>query len=216
MLSSFCRGPLMAVAYRRRHSSASVLLLGVVMLYGCGPNATTSLKPNNSAPENRAVVNKVNRLDPQNEKEIASLFEVSDSAKTAAHGSLLSFRDVADSSGAKFQRFNDAVPDRYFLPEVMGGGVAWLDFDGDGLIDLYATNGCPLWNRQEQQSPYSNQLFRNRRDGWFSPAEGNSGTDDTRYGQGCAVADCNADGFPDLFVANYGRNTLLVLSLIHI
>lgn len=200
----------MVVAYRHRHYAGNVLLLGVVMLSGCGSNATTLTKPDNPAPKNRAVVNKTNGSDSQNDKEIASLLEVSDSFKTAAHGSLLSFQDVADSSGARFQRFNDAVPDRYFLPEVMGGGVAWLDFDGDGLIDLYATNGCPLWDRDELQSPHANQLFRNRRDGKFSPVEDNSGTGDTRYGQGCAVADFNADGFPDLFVANYGRNTLLV------
>ena len=199
----------MVVAYRHRHYAGNVLLLGVVMLSGCGRNAA-SPKPENTAPKNRAAVNKVNRPDPQKEKELASLLEVNDSAETDAHGSPLYFHDVADSSGALFQRFNDTVPDRYFLPEVMGGGVAWLDFDGDGLIDLYATNGCPLWDRDEQQSPHSNQLFRNRGDGQFSPVAVNSRTGDTRYGQGCAVADFNADGFPDLFVTNYGRNTLFV------
>ena len=207
---SILPGPLMVVAYNHRHYAGNVVLLGVVMLSGCGSNATTSLDPDNSPTKSEAIANKVDHPDPLKEKEIASLFEVSDSAKTAGHGNLLSFHNVANSSGAQFQRFNDAVPDRYFLPEVMGGGVAWFDFDGDGLMDLYATNGCRLWDREPHQSPHSNRLFRNRRGVQFSPVEGNSGTGDTRYGQGCAAEDFNADGFPDLFVTNYGRNTLLV------
>ncbi|MBM83916.1 MAG: hypothetical protein CMJ78_25450, partial [Planctomycetaceae bacterium] len=47
------------------------------------------------------------------------------------------FRDVGERRGISFRFHNDAIQDRFFLPEVMGGGVAWIDYDGDGLLDLY-------------------------------------------------------------------------------
>lgn len=145
-------------------------------------------------------------VDPDDDRisELLELSEPNDSLSVRTH---LTFRDIATGAGLEFQRFNDAVPGRYFLPEVMGGGVAWIDIDHDGLFDLYATNGSPLW--AADKTGYSNQLFRQRNDR-FDAVTMMSGTEDPGYGQGCAVGDCNADGFPDLYITNYGRNTLLI------
>ena len=122
------------------------------------------------------------------------------------------FANVAAESGVDFIFFNDQVPDRYFLPEVMGGGVAWLDFDGDGRLDLYLANGCPLKTQVPQPVRPSdervNHLYRNLGSGRFREIGRAADVADTRYGQGCAVGDYDADGFPDLYVANFGRNVL--------
>ncbi|MEZ6061903.1 MAG: CRTAC1 family protein [Planctomycetaceae bacterium] len=119
------------------------------------------------------------------------------------------FRDTASEVGIGFQRFNDTIPERYFLPEVMGGGVAWFDFDGDLDMDLYATDGCTLWETLPAQTDHVNRMFRSDGSGSFTEIAAESGSADNRFGQGCAVGDFNADGFPDLYLANYGRNTLL-------
>ncbi|MFQ5733773.1 MAG: CRTAC1 family protein [Planctomycetaceae bacterium] len=119
------------------------------------------------------------------------------------------FVDVAKSSGVVFERFSDVVPGRFFLPEIMGGGVGWFDYDGDGRLDLYVVNGCRLDNPDLSQTKYVNRLYRNEGNGSFSDATLSCGALENGYGQGCAVGDFNADGFPDLYVTNFGRNSLL-------
>jgi hypothetical protein len=118
------------------------------------------------------------------------------------------FLDVARQSGIDFTFFNDEVEDRFFLPEVMGGGAAWLDYDLDGRLDLYLVNGGPLESPDPLQSEHINRLFRNGRfrfdDVTIEAAAGHGG-----FGQGCCVGDFDADGFPDLYVCNYGPNLLL-------
>jgi hypothetical protein len=118
------------------------------------------------------------------------------------------FVDVARASGIDFTFFNDAVPDRFFLPEVMGGGAAWIDFDGDGWLDLFVTNGCRIKDPDPQQTEHISRLYRNRGDGRFEDVTQASSAWHNGYGQGCAVGDYDADGFPDLFLANYGPDVL--------
>ncbi|MBM4092969.1 MAG: CRTAC1 family protein [Planctomycetes bacterium] len=117
--------------------------------------------------------------------------------------------DVARDSGIDFSYYSDVVPNRYFVPEIMGGGAAWIDYDLDGWLDLYLTNGCRIERREADDTEHRNQLFRNLGGGRFANVTLPSGTGDTGYGQGVAVGDFDADGFPDLYVANYGPNVLL-------
>ena len=127
------------------------------------------------------------------------------------------FRDVAAPLGVVFDFFSDATPDRFFLPEIMGGGVAWFDFDRDGRMDLYAANGAVLAGAEVPDDiprgpkpalAPTNALWRNLgRE--FEPCATPSGSADLGYGQGVAVADYDADGFDDLFIANFGVNRLL-------
>ena len=91
----------------------------------------------------------------------------------------------------------------------MGGGAGWIDFDLDNRPDLYLVNGSFL-QQESHQSPYRNALFRQSPLGTFTNVPSNNHCDVPRYGQGCAVGDFNADGFPDLFLANYGPDTLLM------
>ncbi|MCA9051460.1 MAG: VCBS repeat-containing protein, partial [Planctomycetaceae bacterium] len=147
-------------------------------------------------------------LTSETEKKWQSLFDTND-GREADSRTLPRFRDVAESPeiGLQFRRFSDIVPGRYFLPEVMGGGIGWIDVDRDGRWDLYAVNGSSLWD-VETAPEYTNRLFRNNGDG-FCDVTSESNTGDLHYGQGCTVGDFNADGFPDLYVTNYGRNSLL-------
>ncbi|MEO2036237.1 MAG: CRTAC1 family protein [Planctomycetaceae bacterium] len=189
----------------------STLVLGVFVVFGCANSEESAPTSDASAStsEDRALTPS-RSSDTSNADELANLLEVGDSGTAESLATSLGFKDVAASSGISFHRFSDAVPDRYFLPEVMGGGVAWFDYDGDGQLDLYATNGSQLWGADPGTTIHRNQLFRNRGHGQFTAETIPSRSGDRRYGQGCAVGDFNADGFPDLYVTNYDRNTLLV------
>lgn len=121
-----------------------------------------------------------------------------------------SFLDVAASLGVEFRYFEDRVPGRFLLPEVMGGGVAWLDLDHDGWQDLYFANGAVLDPKDPQSDSANpgNRVFLSRRGRNFSDVSALTAADDPGYGQGVAAADYDADGFIDLFVSNYGADVL--------
>ncbi|MFO0975887.1 MAG: CRTAC1 family protein [Planctomycetaceae bacterium] len=120
----------------------------------------------------------------------------------------LSFSDVAPTMGIDFRFFEDRVPGRYLLPEVMGGGVGWADFDRDGWLDLYFCNGTVLDPRTGAQPPQGSRVYRSRRGKTFFDASDSSGALNGGYGQGVAPGDFNADGFADVFVSNYGADVL--------
>ncbi len=124
-------------------------------------------------------------------------------------GMLPRFVDVALEVGVEFTFHNDAVPGRYFLPEVMGGGVAWIDVDHDGWLDLFLANGRSL----DPSDPNANQptcrLYRNLHGERFSEITAPSGAGILLFGQGCAVGDYDSDGFADLFVSGFGPDVLL-------
>ncbi len=128
------------------------------------------------------------------------------SAETEFDG--LSFSDVAPTMGIDFRFFEDRVPGRYLLPEVMGGGVGWADFDRDGWLDLYFCNGTVLDPRAGAQPPQGSRVYRSRRGKTFFDASDISGALNGGYGQGVALGDFNADGFADVFVSNYGDDML--------
>lgn len=105
--------------------------------------------------------------------------------------------------------FADALPKRYFLPEIMGGGAGWFDYDGDGRLDLYVRDGCRLEDPDETPPDRTSRLFRNTGQSKFDDVTIPSTSGFRGFGQGCAIGDFDADGFPDLCLTNYGASTLL-------
>ncbi|MBM3213491.1 CRTAC1 family protein [Candidatus Poribacteria bacterium] len=116
------------------------------------------------------------------------------------------FVDATDESGIDFRHF-DGRTGRKYLPETLGSGAAFFDYDGDGWLDLYVVNGADLPGSSTFPPP-TNRLYRNLGDGTFADVTASSGTGDTGYGFGCAVADYDNDGDLDLYVTNLGRNVL--------
>jgi len=94
-----------------------------------------------------------------------------------------------------------------YLPETTGAGCAFFDYDGDGWMDIYLVNSgkCDFY---DPDPPLRNALYKNNRDGTFTDVTVKAGVAAGGYGQGVAVGDYDADGFPDLYVTQYGRSIL--------
>ena len=121
---------------------------------------------------------------------------------TTAHR--IEFANVTAAAGIKFMHFkgNKGIS---INREEFGPGVCVADFDGDGWQDIYFVNGRDLYNRGIS---VSNALYRNNHDGTFTDVTEKAGVPGTGYGLGCVWGDFDNDGFPDLFVTQYGRNVL--------
>ncbi|MEE8585582.1 MAG: CRTAC1 family protein [Acidobacteriota bacterium] len=117
----------------------------------------------------------------------------------------IQFVDVTSESGIDFRHQNFATAAKH-LPETMGSGAAFLDFDRDGWLDVYLVNGAPLSGKRDDAPP--NRLYRNLGNGRFSDVTAKSGLADRSYGMGVAVGDYDNDGWPDLYLTNYGPNRL--------
>jgi len=94
---------------------------------------------------------------------------------------------------------------RYWFPEIMGGGVGLLDYDGDGALDVYLVQSGDL----ALPDSGHNRLFRNQGAGHFEDVTARAGGDDPGYGMGCACGDADQDGDTDVYVTNVGANALL-------
>ncbi len=114
------------------------------------------------------------------------------------------FTDVAQSSGIAFQHNNAASREKYLI-ETMGSGCGWIDYDQNGLLDLYLVNGAatPVYTPKQ---PLRSALYRNNGDGTFTDVTAKAGVGaEGLFGMGVAVGDYDNDGFPDLLVLGYGR-----------
>jgi enediyne biosynthesis protein E4 len=113
--------------------------------------------------------------------------------------------DVTSSAGLRFQHRSGAYGGK-LLPEAMGSGCAFLDYDADGWQDILLINGMDWPGHGTGRSTM--QLYRNNRNGTFTDVTKAAGLDVELYGMGVAVGDFNNDGFPDLFVTSVGQSRL--------
>jgi len=113
----------------------------------------------------------------------------------------------ASASGINWVHQNAMSASRY-LPETMGPGVAFFDFDNDGWPDIFMVNSG-VADFYKPDAPLKNALYRNNRDGTFSDVTDKAGVAGGKaFGMGCAIADYDNDGYADIFVTAYGRCTL--------
>lgn len=116
------------------------------------------------------------------------------------------FEEVARSRGLQFDH-RPGHHERHLMPEVPSGGGGLFDMDGDGDLDAYLIQSGSLTDASLRRP--GNQLFENLGDGTFRNVTEGSGADDEGYGMGAACGDYDNDGDVDLYVTNYGRNTML-------
>ena len=118
----------------------------------------------------------------------------------------LAVQFVDRATAAGLTQFNVSGTDQSYIVEGMMGGVAFFDYDRDGDVDLYVANGSSFAGFAAGEHP-ANQLYRND-GGRFADVTTMAGVGDTSWSMGCAAADYDNDGHTDLYVTNFGRNTL--------
>jgi hypothetical protein len=117
------------------------------------------------------------------------------------------FTDIRKAAGITFQQDSTNSDQKYYL-ETMGTGVAWLDYDQDGLMDIYLIQTAAT-DAYKPTHPLRSALYHNNGDGTFTDVTAKAGVGgEGHYGQGVAVGDFNNDGYPDLYVTGYGRAIL--------
>jgi hypothetical protein len=116
-----------------------------------------------------------------------------------------SLTDVTAAAGIAFQHSSGAFGAKY-LPETMGAGCAFLDYDNDGWQDIILINGMDWPGHKKRRTTM--RLYHNNRNGTFTDVTKRAGLDVEMYGLGVAVGDFNNDGFPDLFVSSVGQSRL--------
>src|SRR6202140_972344 len=119
--------------------------------------------------------------------------------------STVQFRDVTQQAGIHFVHNNGAFGKK-FLPETMGPGVAFIDYDNDGWPDIFLVNGMDWPGHVQKHS--TPKLYHNNHDGTFTDATHKAGLDVEMFGMGIAVGDFDNDGYDDLFVTAYGQSHL--------
>ncbi len=102
---------------------------------------------------------------------------------------------------------DNAFSPSHYLPEAVGAGCAFLDYDNDGWMDIYLVNSGPS-DFFHPKVPLRNALYRNNRDGTFTDVTEHAGVTGGNFGMGVAVGDYDNDGFQDLYVTGYGHNIL--------
>ena len=122
-------------------------------------------------------------------------------------GCAVTFTDVAASVGLNFKHERGATP-AHQLPETMGSGIAWLDYDNDGWMDLYVVQSGPFAPGRKVSTAAQDRLFRNDGNGSFTDVTEKAKLRDDGYGMGAVAADYDNDGNVDVFVTNFARNIL--------
>ena len=123
----------------------------------------------------------------------------------AAPGPGFRLTDVTQQAGLNFRHNSGAFGAKY-LPETMGPGCAFIDYDGDGWLDILLVNGCDWPGHKRGRTTL--HLYRNNRNGTFTDVTSAAGLAVEMYGMGVAVADYDNDGRPDIFVTAVGQNRL--------
>jgi len=123
-------------------------------------------------------------------------------------GAPVVFLDITHQAGLDKFRHRSGSREKSTIIEAPGSGVALLDYDNDGWLDIYLLNGSTVAATKGSEPPPRAMLFHNNHDGTFTDVTEKAGVSNDRWGFGVAVADYDNDGWPDIYVSNYGKNRL--------
>ncbi|MGA7159304.1 MAG: CRTAC1 family protein [Acidobacteriaceae bacterium] len=118
------------------------------------------------------------------------------------------FKDIARQAGLTTWKHVMGTPEKRFIIETNGSGVGLLDYDNDGWLDIYLVNGSTYDAMSGKTTPPHAALFHNNHDGTFTDVAEKAGVTNDRWGTGVAIADFDNDGWPDIYVSNFGKNRL--------
>ncbi len=192
------------------HCRVLVLACGALAAFGCGPGERGVGSGEGAAgAEGRGTV----EGDSPAESSLTNAAPAADATSSATMSSEVAVApllvDGTADWGLNFTHQSGAGGDLLF-PEMMGGGIAVFDADGDTDLDLYFVSGAPRLGRNPAADGPVNRLFRQGEDGRFADATAGSGLGDSGYGTGVAVGDVNNDGHEDVFLANFGPDRLFL------
>lgn len=128
-------------------------------------------------------------------------------SKQVSGAGAIQFENTIARSKITFKLRNSVSPQRYTF-ETMVGGVALFDYNNDGLLDIFFTNGAAIPSLEKSDSSYANRLFRNNGDGTFTDVTEKAGLAGIGYSMGVAAGDYDNDGFVDLYITGFNRNQL--------
>jgi hypothetical protein len=128
-------------------------------------------------------------------------------AKARRSGGAIRFEDRQPQSGVRFVLDNATTPEKPVIDAVLGG-VALLDFDGDGRLDIFFTNGARIPGLVKDDPRFWNRLYRNQGDGTFRDVTEQAGVRGDGYSMGASAGDFDNDGWTDLYVTGVNRNIL--------
>ena len=118
------------------------------------------------------------------------------------------FEDVTKAAGLSGWQHKMGVPEKNFIVETNGSGVGLIDYDNDGWLDIYLVNGSTFNALDGKEETPHAALFHNNHDGTFTDVAAKAGVTNDRWGYGVSIADYDNDGWPDMYVGNYGKNRL--------
>jgi hypothetical protein len=123
-------------------------------------------------------------------------------------GAPVVFMDVTQAAGLDVFHHRSGTPEKRTILETPGSGVALLDYDNDGWLDIYLLNGSTFPALKGKEAPPRAMLLHNNHDGTFTDVTDKAGVANERWGFGVAVGDYDNDGWPDIYVSNFGKNRL--------
>jgi hypothetical protein len=118
------------------------------------------------------------------------------------------FEDATKAAGLSNWRHVMGTAEKKYILETDGSGVGLIDYDNDGWLDIYLVNGSTYDALSGKKTPPHAALFHNNHDGTFTDVAAKAGVTNDRWGFGVAIGDFDNDGWPDIFVANFGKNRL--------
>jgi enediyne biosynthesis protein E4 len=118
------------------------------------------------------------------------------------------FQDIAEKAGLTKWRHVMGTPEKTYIIETVGSGVGLIDYDRDGWVDIYLVNGSTYDALSGRAQPPHAALFHNNHDGTFTNVAEQAGVTNDRWGYGVAIGDFDNDGWPDIYITNFGKNRL--------